>query len=740
MFTVFYNKQWYNTVMAKRRKPILATDYPLIAAEWDTGANKNVDPGASPQSISANSPVHYWWRCSHGHPSWLATPAYRTRFQQYGCPYCGGRKAIPGETDLATLFPELAKEYAADLNDAPVNTIKPEDKHNYWWRCSLGHTWQAAPNTRTKKHTRCRYCANRYAWPGFNDLASKFPDIAAEFDVEKNDTTADHVVYNSHHVMWWKCDKGHSWCDDVRARTERHTRCPQCHGVYKGYGNRLIPGVNDLLSAHPELREYWNEPTYDNTLPNSNKKYQWKCPKGHTWLASPNSLMSSTKDYCPYCSNSRVWSGFNDLQTLFPDIAKEWDADKNKRPASQALPFSNKRVWWKCAAHGHSWSSPMNLRTTAKNATGCPYCSNHRILVGFNDLATTNPELAKEWDTERNGGLTPKDVVAGTDRKVWWRCAKGHEWKAGVYSRSNRKMPTGCPECAAAETSSRGEIEVRDYITSLLPTGTEVLANDRTAIAPKELDVYVPSLAIAVEYDGIYWHTTIAGRGRDYHHDKWEQCRKRGIRLIQIWEDEWRDRRPIVEDMLQYVLHAGDQIRIGARTCAIDADVPRADADAFMNANHIQGRASASLRFGLRSADGSLAAVMLMARREDGSYLLTRYATTLGTSVVGGFTRLLSHMRDRIGEHGRIITFSDHRVSDGGLYKSNGFRQDLMLPPDYYYVNGVNREHKFNYRKARFKSNPELRYEEGLTETQLARINGLERVYDSGKTRWLLDW
>lgn len=658
---------WYNVNMVKRRKPILSTDYPLIAAEWDVGANKTIDPNASPQNISSSSRIHYWWHCSHGHPSWPATPAYRTRFQQYGCPYCEGRKAIPGETDLATLFPELAKEYADDLNDTPVSTIKPEDKHNYWWRCSLGHTWQASPNTRTKKHTHCRYCANRYAWPGFNDLASKFPDIAAEFDTEKNDTTADHVMYNSHHVMWWKCDKGHSWSDEVRARTERHTRCPKCYGVYKGYGNRLIPGVNDLFTIHPELRGYWDEPTYDNPLPKSNKKYHWKCDLGHTWFESPNALLHRKSGICPFCANTAV-------------------------------------------------------------------------LPGFNDLATLNPVVAKDWDYLRNGELKPTRVAISSNRKVWWHCAKGHVWSASVYSRTG-SIPTGCPECAAAETSSRGEIEMRDYITSLLPTGTEVLANDRTVIAPKELDVYVPSLAIAVEHDGLYWHSDAVISSHDYHHDKWDRCHCKGIRLIQIWEDEWHDKRPMIEDILIRALNPDQLLPSDMSVCVVDERLPVDETNEFLDRNDIHGRVMASTRLGIRDDNGDLLAVMLMSRRDDGVYLLTRYSIKIGVRVDGGFDRLLAYFRNQVGIHGEVVAFSDHRLSDEAMYVGNGFSRTGFIDPDYRYVSSHgNLARAFNHRREMERYGSQLRTKTGLKDEQLEFINGLERVYDSGKTRWLLDW
>lgn len=89
---------------------------------------------------------------------------------------------------------------------------------------------------------------------------------------------------------------------------------------------------------------------------------------------------------------------------------------------------------------------------------------------------------------------------------------------------------------------------------------------------------------------------------------------------------------------------------------------------------------------------------------------------------------------------GGVYTFSDHCVSDGGLYEQNGFVVDKVLPPDYMYVVGNRREHKFRYRLKRFREDPNLVYQDGISERELAKLNGLRRVWDAGKTRWLLRW
>ena len=142
-------------------------------------------------------------------------------------------------------------------------------------------------------------------------------------------------------------------------------------------------------------------------------------------------------------------SGENDLATLFPDIAAQWDTERNGslRP-DQITSFSNRKVWWRCTL-GHEWQAIVAAR--AVENSGCPYCAGRRVLAGFNDLATLYPKIAAQWDAALNGSLTPEMVTPGSHKRVWWRCGEGHVWKTAVYSRTG-KQKCGCPVCAGKAT------------------------------------------------------------------------------------------------------------------------------------------------------------------------------------------------------------------------------------------------------------------------------------------------
>ena len=211
---------------------------------------------------------------------------------------------------------------------------------------------------------------------------------------------------------------------------------------------KLVKGQNDLLSQYPACINEWdfnkNHPlSPDAVVAGSSKKVWWICCKGHSYEQSIN--LHVGRGYgCPYCSHRKVLTGYNDLETLFPDIATEWHPYKNTElKPSSITAYSKKKVWWLCS-RGHSYEQTVERRT--RRGSACYYCSGHKVLKGFNDLASVNPSLSVEWHPSKNAPLTPYEVTAGSGKRVWWLCPKcGYEWQA---SPNNRKRGIGCPCCS----------------------------------------------------------------------------------------------------------------------------------------------------------------------------------------------------------------------------------------------------------------------------------------------------
>lgn len=187
----------------------------------------------------------------------------------------------------------------------------------------------------------------------------------------------------------------------------------------------------------------------------SGKKVWWLCPNGHSYLAG---IASRKRTGCPYCANLRVWRGYNDLATTHPRLAAEWHPTLNDvlKP-TDIVAGTNRKIWWLCPQQ-HAYQSAVYSRAGA-GTRGCPYCANHRILPGDNDLATLAPDLALQWDYEANAGLGPTDVGAGTSRKVWWICAEGHSYRAAV---NGRVAGSGCPECFRLKRAGHSQLGNRD--------------------------------------------------------------------------------------------------------------------------------------------------------------------------------------------------------------------------------------------------------------------------------------
>ena len=175
----------------------------------------------------------------------------------------------------------------------------------------------------------------------------------------------------------------------------------------------------------------------------SQKKVWWQCDKGHEWQAEINGRANGVG--CPVCANRIVVVGFNDLATTHPRLAAQWHPTKNGDLKPDMVTVgSRKRIWWLCE-NGHEWETHLYHRASG---AGCARCSQSKIRVGINDLATTHPELAAQWHPTKNGNLTPQMVTAHKNLKVWWQCEKGHEWERLIRSRSAAKS-TECPICAA---------------------------------------------------------------------------------------------------------------------------------------------------------------------------------------------------------------------------------------------------------------------------------------------------
>ena len=273
---------------------------------------------------------------------------------------------------MQSRYPDLAREWHPTRNEITPQQVLPGSHKAVWWVCKRGHEWKASIKSRVVG-SGCPVCANRMVIPKENDLATEFPEIAAQWHPTKNGTcTAYDVTSGSRRKIWWICEKGHEWQASVYSRALGGNGCPVCAG------RKVVSGENDLASQFPEIAAQWHTEKNGNLTPQqvtpyANRKVWWKCELGHSYQAMVAArTMSGTG--CPYCAGRKVLPGFNDLATLYPEIAKQWHPTLNGALTPNSVTAgSHRKVWWQCA-EGHVWQAVIYTRTGVKKC-GCPVCA-----------------------------------------------------------------------------------------------------------------------------------------------------------------------------------------------------------------------------------------------------------------------------------------------------------------------------------------------------------------------------
>ena len=371
-----------------------------------------------------------------------------------------GNTGKPARATISETHPHLIAQIHPSLNGAlDVTALTKGSMTAVWWLCAAGpdHLWQETLNGRTSHQSGCPFCASKRV-SVTNSLAIHRPEIAAQWhDTKNGDLTPAAVMVGSSRKVWWRCLAGpdHVWLTAINDRTgSKAAGCPCCAG-------RQASVTNSLAAIYPNLATEWDRERNGDLSPEqvpsgTRRKVWWCCPVAldHIWQASVESRTRQGTG-CLCCAGRQV-SITNSLAALHPAIAAQWDVDRNVGSGPCDVPAgTTKRVWWCCSAGAdHRWQTSVVSRTSQQS--GCPFCSGTRASV-TNSLATLRPLVAAEWDSERNGDLTPADVVAGSERRVWWRCDAGedHVWQATVVSRT---AGSGCPCCAGTQLSTTNSL------------------------------------------------------------------------------------------------------------------------------------------------------------------------------------------------------------------------------------------------------------------------------------------
>ena len=494
--------EWRKNISRERYiqgKKTLAETHPQLVKEWVKCDN----PKFTPETCVATSNVKVSWKCPKCGGQYDAYIFNRTR-QHSGCPYCAGQKVLKGFNDLQTLLPDLAREWS------PKNSLLPTEvtlhsKKKVYWCCPFGHDDYFMAVQNRVKRVGCPICAsqsqtsfpeqalffylskvyptaiNRYFCnskeidifiPSLNvgieyngyfshkkkslkDLDKKrlFESMGIkmitikEYKKVEEMTDSDYYIHERtsykrldtliQSILADLCDKTNSDNIDINCSRDSIKIKQQYVTLRK---------EKSIAALRPDLLSRWDYEKNGNITPDlvslgTGHRYYWKCYIcGRSYLALPSQIATGSA-----CSKHSylVKTGVNDFETVYPELLKYWDYEKNEILPSQVYAGGDKVVFWLCEK-GHSFQK--SLRKRIKNE-GCPICAGKKVLAGYNDLESQYPEVAATWNYSKNNGILPSEVVAHSNKEFFWKCSRGHEWKAKVSNRTKRNG-TGCPYCS----------------------------------------------------------------------------------------------------------------------------------------------------------------------------------------------------------------------------------------------------------------------------------------------------
>lgn len=547
----------------------LQDKFPDIAAQWHPSLNGDLKP----TDVSVGSNKLVWWLCPISGGEWKTSPNKRTRKgkdSSAASPFQLGLRVKIGYNDLAITHPDLSQEWDDEKNgDLTPTMVTAGSEKKVWWICpETGGSYEAVVNKRVSG-TGSPFLAGKKVLKGYNDLLSQQPELAQYFS-ENNSEKADEVFVGTTKKYLWVCPTYNiEYEDSVRNRV-KNTTSPGKSVTNSPFttGQRVIPHINSVQAVHPEMTKQWdydkNDLKPDEVFAQSNKKFWWKCDVTQkSWSATPSSRGRSSSLLSPFVANRELVKNFNDLGTLFPEIAKSWHPTKNgDLSPSDVIPGSHKKVWWLCSESGYPWESEIKSRVS--QGVGSPYQSGKKVAPGYNDIASTHKELCKQWNYKKNGDLTPEMFTAGTNTRVWWVCEENHEWLASISNRTRSSGATNCPVCSLSGTSNK-EKELFNYICSVAPVPCEVISNDRSVLSNNrgklggtEIDILIPALNLGFEFNGHYWHDesedfadTGIGKPIGYHAAKTKSAEQNGVKLIHVWESEWDMNNDVVKEKVK---------------------------------------------------------------------------------------------------------------------------------------------------------------------------------------------
>ena len=451
------------------------------------------------------------------------------------------------------------------------------------------------------------------------------------------------------------------------------------------------------------------------------KEYRDKCivicPKHGEYEVIINSILKG-KGKCKKCVGKKATDIETFKKLFIQKYGKELDCNFD-----EYINMST-NITFICKKCGHKFKRLPYALLRNEYRDVCPECSLRKI----SEERTKSTEQFK-LDVEKIYGKGVFDmtdtVYTKSSEYVTLKCNK-----CGRYftkEANSLLQGNGCPYHYL--NASKSEDEIADFIKN---KGFAIIRNDRSILDNKhELDIYIPDKQFAIEFDGVFWHNEV-NKPINYHLDKTEECKKKGIRLIHIFEDEWLDKSNIWKSMLNNLLGLNEN-RIFARKCKIK-EVSMDESKNFLEENHLQGYCHSQIRYGLYY-NNKLVSLMTFGKtrhfigNSSHQFELLRFCNKLNTSVIGAASRLFKYFIKTVKPN-NIVSYADKRWSNGNIYEKLRFHKYNESKPNYYYVIGNRRKNRFNFRKSILVK--KYNCPQDMSEHEFCKSKGWYRIYDCG--------
>jgi hypothetical protein len=443
---------------------------------------------------------------------------------------------------------------------------------------------------------------------------------------------------------------------------------------------------------------------------------------GHVWKTLPSEVQQGIG--CTKCDGKR----HKKTQAVAEAQAQDIDATLIEK-----FTHSHKKITYRCNKCQHEWlSKPCYVQ----QGNGCPKCSGKcKETKGAQDEASLV-------------GAKLLESYVGSKTTHTYSCEKDQNHPNWLARPNDIQQGHGCPKCANVGPS-KPQLQIYEYIKSILPPDEEIHLSTRKVIAPKEIDIYVPSRKFALEYNGLYWHSDGApsnfksGKERDKALDS----QALGLSYLMVFGDEWESKPDLIKAMIQYRLGLFSGQKLHARKLELRLLGKNSQWDDFFNRNHLDGSAMASWGYGLFHGDKMVVCATVRTNHK-AEVELARLATDYDYSVSGGATRVIKAIKTKL-EGKPLTTFSNNRLSSGALYASLGKEITETTRPSYYYTDGKVRVWRFKCK--RINDLEVLARYPNVEHTEKAQAAGgvfsefifgdnrpLFRIEDAGHRKWLI--